>query len=133
TPTNTPTITPTPTRTATQTNTPTPTVSNTPTPSPTATPSNTPTNTPTPTQTATRTNTPLPTPTLPCGNVWATLAPYPSVVSGEAVAALGGALYSFGGISNGLETSAAYRYDPALNQWAAIAALPAIRNDASAV
>jgi N-acetylneuraminic acid mutarotase len=131
--TNTPPNTPTPTLTATRTNTATPTVSNTPTASPTVTPSNTPTNTPSPTPTATRTNTPLPTPTLPCGNVWATLAPYPSVVSGEAVAPLNGALYSFGGTSSGSETSAAYRYDPALNQWAAIASLPAVRNDASAV
>ena len=82
--------------------------------------------------TATPTNTPLPTPTVPCGNVWTTLASYPTTVNGEALIALNGMLYSFGGTTTA-DTSASYRYDPAANQWTAIASLPQARSGAGAV
>src|SRR5690349_11461811 len=39
-------------------------------------------------------------PTAPnaCGNLWTTKAPYPGPVTSEAVVALNGSLYSFGGV-----------------------------------
>jgi N-acetylneuraminic acid mutarotase len=95
--------------------------------------------TPTSTITPTRTNTPIatntpaisPTP-FPCGNVWTTVAPYPTPITSQATAALNGLIYSFGGITTS-DVSLAYRYDPATDTWTALAPLPAARSGASAV
>jgi hypothetical protein len=72
--------------------------------------------------------TPTPTAT-PCPSVgsWTEQAPYPIVVSGNAVASQGGNVYSFGGIANNTAIANAYKYTPATNTWAAIASLPASR------
>jgi N-acetylneuraminic acid mutarotase len=130
TPTNTPTKTATPTNTVAPTLTSTPINTATNTPLPTNTPTNTVIATATPTSTAT--NIPLPTPTVPCGNVWTTQASYPTSVYGQAMVALNGMLYSFGG-NTGTDVANAYRYDPAANQWTAIASLPQAREGAGAV
>ena len=71
--------------------------------------------------------TPTPTPTAtPCASVgsWAEQSPYPIVVSGQAVASLGGNIYSFGGIVNNVAIANAYNYTPATNTWTPIASLP---------
>ncbi|MDQ2809232.1 MAG: S-layer homology domain-containing protein [Chloroflexota bacterium] len=65
-----------------------------------------------------------PTATVPPIDTWSARAPYPIPIRDEAVVALGGFLYSFGGHTPDGNTSAAYRYDPATNGWAAITALP---------
>ena len=64
---------------------------------------------------------------VPLRPAWITLTPYPAPVSNHAVAALNGALYSFGGITTRTRTLA-YRYDPGPNQWTALAALPQARS-----
>jgi N-acetylneuraminic acid mutarotase len=76
------------------------------------------------------TPTPTPTPTAtPCASVgsWTEQAPYPIAVSGHAVAAVGGNVYSFGGIANNTAIPNAYKYTPGTNTWTPIASLPAPR------
>ena len=91
------------------------------------------------TSTSTATSTPLATATAttaPCGPpAWTQQAVYPVAnIEVPAVAALGGFVYSFGGMVSGLgPTTAAYRYSTAANTWTAIAALPQGRDGASAV
>jgi N-acetylneuraminic acid mutarotase len=65
----------------------------------------------------------------PCPSVgsWTEQAPYPIVVSGNAVASQGGNVYSFGGIANNTAIANAYKYTPATNTWTPIAPLPAPR------
>jgi hypothetical protein len=72
--------------------------------------------------------TPTPTAT-PCASVgsWTEQAPCPIVTSGQAVASVGGNVYSFGGIANNVAIANAYRYSPATNTWTPIASLPAAR------
>src|SRR5439155_19117999 len=73
---------------------------------------------------------PTPTPTAtPCASVgsWTEQAPYPISISGAAGATQGGNIYTFGGLSAGTPTTAAYTYTPATNSWSAIAPLPAAR------
>src|SRR5439155_17957292 len=77
-----------------------------------------------------------PTPTAtPCASAgsWTEQAPYPISISGAAGAAQGGNIYTFGGLSAGTPTTAAYEYMPASNTWTAIAPLPAARYWFSAV
>ncbi len=70
----------------------------------------------------------------PCTTpVWTQMAPYPINIMDQATAVLSGQLYSFGGVSNGVATPNAYRYNPASNDWTAIAALPDAREAPSAV
>jgi hypothetical protein len=74
--------------------------------------------------------TPTPTPTAtPCSSVgsWTEQASYPIVTSGQAVASVGGNVYSFGGIVNNAAIANAYKYTPATNTWTPIASLPAPR------
>src|SRR6266542_225107 len=74
--------------------------------------------------------TPTATPTAtPCASVgsWTEQAPYPIVTSGQAVASIGGNVYSFGGIANNTAIANAYKYSPAMNIWMPIASLPAPR------
>jgi N-acetylneuraminic acid mutarotase len=84
--------------------------------------------TPTPTPTAIPTATPTPTAT-PCPSVgsWTEQAPYPILVSGNAVASQGDNVYSFGGIANNIAIANAYKYDPEHNTWTSIAPLPSPR------
>ena len=68
----------------------------------------------------------------PCASVgsWTEQAPYPIVVSGNAVTSQGGNVYSFGGIANNTVVANAYEYFPnnnQLNVWKPIASLPAPR------
>ena len=73
---------------------------------------------------------PSATPTAtPCALVgsWTEQASYPIAVSGHAVVAQGGNVYSFGGIANNIAIANAYKYDPATNTWTPIASLPAPR------
>src|SRR5580704_5252358 len=72
--------------------------------------------------------TPTPTAT-PCPSVgsWTEQAPYPIVVSGNAVSSQGGDVYSFGGIANNTAIANAYKYTPATNIWTPIAPLPSPR------
>src|SRR5438128_8162175 len=73
---------------------------------------------------------PVGTPTAtPCASAgsWTEQAPYPISISGAAGAAQGGNIYTFGGLSAGTPTTAAYEYMPASNSWSAIAPLPAAR------
>src|SRR5436190_21880576 len=73
---------------------------------------------------------PVATPTAtPCasGGSWTERAPYPISISGAAGAAQGGNIYTFGGLSGGTPTTAAYKYTPATDSWNAIATLPAAR------
>src|SRR5437870_3541782 len=70
------------------------------------------------------------TPTAtPCTSVgsWTEQAPYPIATSGQAVASVGGNVYSFGGIANNTAIANAYKYTPATNTWTLIASLPAPR------
>lgn len=62
-----------------------------------------------------------------CTASWTEQAPYPIVVSGNAVASAGDNLYSFGGIANNVAIVNAYRYTPATNTWTPIASLPTPR------
>ena len=62
---------------------------------------------------------------------WSLAANYPETAWGVATTAHDGSLYSFGG-SNGAILSNAYRYDPALDAWSAIAPLPTPRSAATA-
>ena len=74
--------------------------------------------------------TPTPTPTAtPCASVgsWTEQSPYPIAISGQAVASVGGNVYSFGGIVNNTAIANAYKYTPATNTWTPIASLPAPR------
>ena len=89
---------------------------------PTVTPTLTPTVVP---PTLTPVPSPTPTATLAPINTWAARAAYPIPIQDEAVVAQGAFLYSFGGHTTAGATSAAYRYDPATDNWAAIAPLPA--------
>ena len=76
------------------------------------------------------------TPTAtPCASVgtWTEQAPYPISISGAAAAAQGGNIYTFGGLSTGIPTTASYEYAPASNSWSAIAPLPAARYSFTAV
>jgi len=71
-----------------------------------------------------------PTPTAsPCASVgsWTEQALYPFVTSGQAVASVGGNIYSFGGIVNNTAIANAYKYSPVTNSWTSIASLPAPR------
>src|SRR6266702_5605418 len=78
--------------------------------------------------------TPTPTATpCPSGGSWTERAPYPISISGAAGAAQGGNIYTFGGLSAGTPTTAAYKYTPATDSWSAIAPLPAARYWFSAV
>ena len=67
-----------------------------------------------------------PTPT-PCTGAWTEQSPYPIAVSGNAVASVGGTVYSFGGIANNSAVANAYKYTPSTNTWSPIASLPAPR------
>jgi len=51
----------------------------------------------------------------------------------NAVASVGGNIYSFGGIFNNIATANVYKYTPATNSWSAIAPLPAARYGLTAV
>jgi N-acetylneuraminic acid mutarotase len=78
------------------------------------------------------TTTPIATPTptaTPCASVgsWTEQAPYPIAVSGHAVVAQGGNVYSFGGLVNNNAITNAYKYTPVTNTWTPIASLPAPR------
>ena len=78
-------------------------------------------------------NPPSPTPTAtPCAS-WAEQSPYPIAVFWNAVASVGGNIYSFGGIFNNIATANVYKYTPATNSWSAIAPLPAARYGLTAV
>src|SRR5437867_5919495 len=78
-------------------------------------------------------NPPSPTPTAtPCAS-WAEQSPYPIAVFWDAVASVGGNIYSFGGIFNNIATANVYKYTPATNSWSAIAPLPAARYGLTAV
>src|SRR6478609_3602952 len=71
-----------------------------------------------------------PTPTAsPCASVgsWTEQALYPFVTSGQALASVGGNIYSFGGIVNNTAIANAYKYSPETNSWTSIASLPAPR------
>src|SRR6266702_1722328 len=79
---------------------------------------------------------PVATPTAtPCASVgtWTKQAPYPISIIGAGGAAQGGNIYTFGGLSAGTPTTAAYKYTPATDTWTAIAPLPAARYWFSAV
>jgi N-acetylneuraminic acid mutarotase len=71
--------------------------------------------------------TPTPTATPCTSGSWTEQAPYPIAVSGNAVASVGGNVYSFGGITNNVAIASAYKYDPATNTWTPITSLPAPR------
>src|SRR6184192_547620 len=80
--------------------------------------------------------TPSPTPSAtPCASVgaWTEQAPYPISIIGAGGAAQGDNIYTFGGLSNGIPTTAAYTYTPATDSWSAIAPLPAARYSVTAV
>src|SRR5205807_8239102 len=62
----------------------------------------------------------------PCAS-WTERAAYPMVVFGNAVASVGGNVYSFGGIANNTAVANAYKYSTATNTWTPIASLPAPR------
>jgi N-acetylneuraminic acid mutarotase len=74
----------------------------------------------------TATFTPTPIASASVGS-WTEQAPYPIVVSGHAVASVGGNVYGFGGLVNNAAITNAYKYTPATNTWAPIASLPAPR------
>ena len=59
---------------------------------------------------------------------WAAMAPYPTVICGEAAAWDGGNyIYGAGGLdATFLQTTAAYRYDIANNSWSSIASMPGV-------
>src|SRR5947209_6759279 len=65
----------------------------------------------------------------PCALIrtWTEQAAYPIVVFGNAVASVGGNVYSFGGIANNTAVANAYKYSTATNTWTPIASLPAPR------
>ena len=58
---------------------------------------------------------------------WTEQAPYPIVVSGNAVGSQGGNVYSFGGIANKTAIKNAYKYTTANNTSTPIASLPETR------
>jgi len=71
--------------------------------------------------------TPTPTPTAtPCASVgsWTEQSSYPIATSGQAVASVGGNIYSFGGVANNVAIANAYKYTPVTNTWTPIASLP---------
>jgi Dockerin type I domain/Kelch motif/Galactose oxidase, central domain len=72
------------------------------------------------------TSTPIEAPCSPVAS-WTEQAPYPIVISGNAVASVGGNVYSFGGIANNVAIANAYKYSPSTNTWAPIASLPTPR------
>src|SRR5438034_4614339 len=77
-----------------------------------------------------------PTPTAtPCASLgsWSEQSPYPIAVFWNAVASVGGNIYSFGGIFNNIATANVYKYTPATNSWSAIAPLPGARYGLTAV
>src|SRR5579859_6854966 len=78
---------------------------------------------------ATRTGTVPPTPTpLACGTgAWREGSAYPIPVAAAAAATQGGVIYSFSGYANEVGVANAYKYDPAVGSWAAIAPLPTAR------
>ena len=77
----------------------------------------------------TATTIPTTTPSACAG--WSAQAPYPIAISNNAVASLGGYLYSFGGYTtNYTLTASAYKFDG--STWTAIASLPISITDASA-
>ena len=70
----------------------------------------------------------------PCTTpVWTQMAPYPIPIMDQATAVLGGQLFSFSGVSNGAITPNSYQYNPATNNWTAIAPLPQAREAPRAV
>ena len=83
-----------------------------------------PLSTPSPTPPAT------PTPS-PWGCAWSMAAPYPTPVTGVAVASLGGKLYAFGGYSPAGRINNAYQFDG--TTWSPIASLPVALGGAAAV
>ncbi|HKP52229.1 MAG TPA: kelch repeat-containing protein [Chloroflexia bacterium] len=89
--------------------------------------------TPTPTTTATSTATSTSTATPPAACAWATVAPYPTQIMDNGVAAVGSSLYSFGGSINTQVFDASYVYSSATNTWTAIADLPSPRTGAGVV
>ena len=78
------------------------------------------------------TDTATATPTCGPAN-WSSQASYPVGIRDNAVVALGGLVYSFGGHLFSGATANAYSYNPATNVWTAIAPLPATRYAAGAV
>jgi S-layer homology domain/Kelch motif len=66
-------------------------------------------------------------------NTWSSRAPYPIPIFWQALAAQGGRLYSFGGVSNSAAVANTYTYDPAANRWTAVRPLPLPLYGASAV
>jgi hypothetical protein len=66
---------------------------------------------------------PAETPCVP-GSTWTEQAPYPIAIWGHAVVSVGGNVYSFGGITNNIAVTNAYKYTIATNTWTPIAQLP---------
>src|SRR5262249_19034804 len=58
---------------------------------------------------------------------WVEQSPHPIAVSGQAVPAQGGNIFSFGGIANNVAITNANKYSPGTNTWVSIASLPAPR------
>jgi len=85
--------------------------------------------------TATRTGTVPPTPTpLACGTgAWQEGSAYPIPVAAAAAAMQGGVIYSFAGYANGVSVANAYKYDPVVGSWVAIAPLPIALSSLSVV
>ncbi len=74
------------------------------------------------------------TPTPSCGPPgWQEKAFYPVNILDQAVAAQGGIVYSFSGVTSAAVTANSYKYNPATNTWTSIAPLPSARQLASAV
>ena len=87
--------------------------------------------TPLPTNTQTPTFTPTLTPI--CPNSWTQQAVYPINILDEGAASQGNNLYSFAGVSNGVNVATSYVYTSTTNTWATIAPLPAAREKPSTV
>lgn len=66
------------------------------------------------------------TPTATCvaGSAWTSGAPYPVTILDEAATSQGTNLYTFAGVSNGVNTSSAFKYDSVANAWTLILAYP---------
>lgn len=64
-----------------------------------------------------------PTPPTPPPSPWSQNAPYPIPITGHAMATVGNAIYSFGGLTTGaVVTASAYRFNG--SSWTAVAPLP---------
>ncbi|WP_154674153.1 carboxypeptidase regulatory-like domain-containing protein [Nakamurella lactea] len=64
------------------------------------------------------------------GDAWQPIANFPTRIMDNAVAALGATVYSVGGTAGAGPVASGYRFDPAAQQWAAIADLPGPREAA---